>query len=73
MSEIKQIFNEYSEIKVDKRNFDDYNLVFGLLKLRREFFLNNLIELWIDLYIVAKNKPNSSIKIILNHTLISTL
>lgn len=55
LSEIKQIFNEFSEIKVDKRNFDEYNLVFGLLKLRREFFLNNFDRIMgLDLYIVAK-------------------
>lgn len=52
--EARQLFGNFSKVKIDIRNFDDYTLSKNRIGLRREWLLNNVGRfIGLDLYITA--------------------
>ncbi len=53
-SQVRQLFCGFSRVQVDVQNFDTYVLARGILRIRREWLLNNIARAFgLDLYIVA--------------------
>lgn len=53
-TDVRRMFREFSRVKIDIRNFDDYFLLKGKIKIRRQTVLNSLGRIWgLDLYITA--------------------
>ena len=54
LSQARSLFRQFSEVAIDIQNFETYPLFGGLIKIKREWFLNNVARvLGLDLYIVA--------------------
>jgi ubiquinone/menaquinone biosynthesis C-methylase UbiE len=53
-AQVQYVFRDFSNIKIDIQNFDEYAFAHGLIIFRRKWFLNNLARvLGLDLYIRA--------------------
>lgn len=54
-TEVRYLFKQFAQVRIDTQNFDDYSLLDGRLFVSRKHFLNNLARLvGLDLYIVAQ-------------------
>ena len=54
-TEAKHLFRDFSQIKIDIRNFDNYTLFRSRIGLRREWLLNNVGRIiGLDMYITAR-------------------